>query len=160
IYKPKGNIGNTFESCTIKNCDFGYFALGDYDDSACHKREMHAGCDRILGGNFEECSHAAIYVNGGGEEGYGQLIVDGTVIGTNHGFRILIRLSKTSVERMTTAAVELRSLWLEDTGGYWDENLPPKEKWIPTTNLTIEGIPYTRAYACYFEEVRSVMITG
>lgn len=111
VHKPKGNIGNVFDECWWHDNKFAYYAKGFYNGST-HK-EMHAGCDKFLGGNIELSKLAGIYVDAGGNEGYGQLIVDGTSIESNPGFGILVKLSSTSSNRMTITAVELRNVWTE-----------------------------------------------
>lgn len=141
IYKPDGNIGNSFTNCNFSENNFGYFAQGVISPI-----EMHAGCDQFLGGSMNDTMLAAIYINAGDDLDYGQLIVDGTVIQFNPGFGILIKISPTSVKRMTVNAVELRNIWMEGNA--------------TETDIWIDGVNYPECYDYYFEQVRSVAITG
>lgn len=101
IYKPKGNIGNSYTNCFITDNDFGYYAV-DFSD-------MHAGCEIFKGGQIAGNSHAAMYV--GVDYFYGQVIIDGTIIEGNPGFGIYLRLR--SAGRMMFTPMEIRNVWVE-----------------------------------------------
>lgn len=101
IYKPKGNIGNTYTNCLIAGNDYGYYAV-DFIN-------MHAGCEIFKGGHIEGSSHAAIYVNA--NYFYGQVIIDGTIIEGNQGFGIYLKLKNTG--QMMFTPMEIRNVWVE-----------------------------------------------
>jgi hypothetical protein len=105
---------------------------------------MHAGNDRFLGGHVQDCDSAGICVNASAVGGYGQLIIDGTIIENNTGFGIFVKLGA-NLNRMTVATVELRNIWTEGNA--------------TASSVTIDSQTYT-PQDYYFEQVRSVTITG
>ncbi|HTN45194.1 MAG TPA: hypothetical protein VL098_02520 [Flavipsychrobacter sp.] len=137
IYKSAGNIGNTYSNCLLEYNDFGYFATDN--------EYMHAGCDRFLGGHIEHNDLAGICVINKKDE-YGQLIVDGTIIESNAGFGIFVKSPNTGTERMLKVVVDLRDVWTESNGNAQD--------------IEIDNITYPVAYDYYFEQIRSVAISG
>ncbi len=106
IFKPKGNIGNSYEGCLFAGNNFGYYAQ---TYTPIGLPGMHAGCDRFIGGHIEGSSHAGIYVHANGQ--YGQVIIDGTIIEYNQGFGIFIKTE--SEARATFTPVEIRNIWME-----------------------------------------------
>lgn len=135
IYKPMGNIGNSYINCTWRDNDFGYYAT---DDPA-----MHAGCERFIGGSIEGSEYAGICVVASGQ--YGQLIIDGIVIETNPGFGIFVKLTTTA--QMTFGSVEVRNCWMEGNR-------------TSVNPITIDNVTYQPGdiFDYYYEGVRSVSL--
>ncbi|KKK72508.1 hypothetical protein LCGC14_2903180, partial [marine sediment metagenome] len=57
IYKPNGSIGDQILTCTVKNCNYGYFA----EDSTAPIQ--HPGASRIQAGMWNGHRKAAIYIS-------------------------------------------------------------------------------------------------
>jgi hypothetical protein len=137
IYKPYGNIGNSYENCSWDSNDFGYYAVG--------VSNMHSGSDRFLGGHMGGSANVGIYLTCAID--FGQLIIDGITIENNPGFGILIRLS--SVAKITGNAIDLRNVWMENNA-------------TTSTSITIGPTTYPASdvRGLRFEGVRSVALTN
>jgi len=131
--KPTGNIANELFSTSFSSCNFGYWAKGSSSPT------MHAGCDRILGGEFNSCSLAAIYIDSP-IIGTGQTVIDKTVIENNPGFGVFVKNWATAI-----TPLRLRDVWFEDNA--------------TSGSVTIDGVSYTPR-DIYFENVEYGVIDG
>lgn len=84
VSKPNGNIGNVFRDVTWTNCDYGYYAVGQTSPL------MHAGADEFIGGHFESCALACIYIDSP-QSGTGGTILRGTIMEGNPGFALFVK---------------------------------------------------------------------
>jgi|694.fasta_scaffold129744_2 hypothetical protein len=80
VYKPYGNIGNTFIDCTWQWLNYGYYAQGI-------PILTHAGADTFRGGELNACEIAAICILDA-TPGTGDWNFDKTIIQFNRGFGI------------------------------------------------------------------------
>lgn len=80
VYKPYGNIGNTFVDCTWQWLNYGYYAQGV-------PVLTHAGADTFRGGELNACEIAAICILDA-TPGTGDWNFDKTIIQFNRGFGI------------------------------------------------------------------------
>ena len=103
IYKPYGSIGDEILTCTVKNCNYGYFGK----DSAAPPQIQHPGANRIQGGMWSGHKKAAIYISSDTQNA-GQTIIDGPVIASNVAHGIYI-----DGYNLTPTSSELRSPWFE-----------------------------------------------
>ena len=103
IYKPYGSIGDEILTCTVKNCNYGYFGK----DSAAPPQIQHPGANRIQGGMWSGHKKVAIYISSATQNA-GQTIIDGPVIASNVGWAIYI-----DGYNLTPTSSELRSPWFE-----------------------------------------------
>jgi hypothetical protein len=144
VYKPFGNLGNSYTECLWVSNNYGYWAQG-YNVS---QHWMHAGCDRFIGGEMHSNDYAAIYYTdsvGGGV----QIILDGIIIEGNPGFGLFVKFS--GLARMTAFAISIRNVWFEENGGKGSGS-----DWL-NYQVTIDGVTYD-GKDMYFEGVRSVGI--
>jgi hypothetical protein len=72
VYKPTGNLSNTFANCMLAGNNFGYYAHGFQDiyspptgpmPSPPQGIYMHSGCDKFIGGELLGNYKAGIFVN-------------------------------------------------------------------------------------------------
>ncbi|TNC66855.1 hypothetical protein [Rubellimicrobium roseum] len=131
IRKRFGNIGNIFRSVSVRNCDFGYHAVGQTTPV------MHGGCDLWHGGEIAGCSTAAIYINSP-QVGTGGTEFDGLVVEDNPGMGVFVAAWASSYTPLV-----FRNFWGEKnaTGG----------------NVTIDGLSYApRDF--YLKDAAAVLI--
>jgi hypothetical protein len=118
VYKPYGNIGNTFNSCNFLDSDYHYFALAD------KRTLMHAGCDTFNSCHFESAGKAAVYINN--DIGFtGQTTFNQCVFEANGGFGIFTE----HYGNQAIPPLVINDCWYEANG------LSPK--------VEIEGVTYT-----------------
>lgn len=117
IYKPNGNIGNTYRSPSLSNSNFGYYAVGQASPI------MHAGADIFEGGEANSCALAAFYIDSP-VGGTGGTKWNGTIIEGNPGFGIF---AKNFFDAYTPLVMD---------GVWWEVN-------ATATSVTIDGTPYT-----------------
>ena len=74
IYKPTGNIGNTYSSISVSNSNYGYRVKSSETPL------MHAGNDRFIDAQFNGIAKWAIDLeNTSGSDGFGQFTVDNSI---------------------------------------------------------------------------------
>ncbi|RZL07094.1 MAG: hypothetical protein EOO89_23580, partial [Pedobacter sp.] len=134
IFKSKGNIGNTFLNCTWFLNDFGYYAQG-YNLAT-----MHAGADKFIGGEMHSNSLAAIFLKDH-TDGFGQLILDGTIIEGNPGFGVYIQLS--GAASIVYTSISFNNVWMESNA--------------TSGSVIIDSLSYS-PFEFRFDNVRSVSL--
>ena len=147
IYKPTGNIGNSYTNCLWYDNNYGYWGQGGL---APHF--MHVGCERFIGGQMNSNDFAAIYFYGE-NDGTGQIILDGIIIEGNAGFGIFVRFLYLS--QLMVNAICLRNVWFELNGGHIVED-QEHDFWLDNDILIDSN--YYSGRDMYFEGVRSVRI--
>jgi len=133
FYKPYGNIANELLTTTINSCNYGYWATSSASPV------MHAGNDRIMGGEISNCSLAAIYINSP-QSGTGGTVIDKTIIEDNPGFGLFVKNWSSSI-----TPLKLRDVWFENNA--------------TSGPVTIDGISYTPR-DIYMENVNYAVIDG
>ncbi len=139
IFKPNGNIGNSYIHCSFSNNNFGYFAKS-YNNPQPPPYGVHAGCDRFIGGDIEESMYAAIYIHS--IEQYGQFIIEDVIIGAANGFGVYIVLEGGA--QITQGSIEIHNCWMEGNGA----NSPASQQFpitMPPIGTATQGITYTPA---------------
>ena len=102
INKPTGSIGDHILSTTVKNCNYGYFAV----DST--SPVQHTGANLIRGGEWSGHRKAAMYISNDTETA-GGTIIDGAIIESNVGHGIYV-----DGYNFSYTPLELRNVWFEN----------------------------------------------
>lgn len=162
ISKPSGNIGNTFRSIGINNCDWGYHAISG--------TEMHCGADTLYNFHMNSISTYAVYLNatigasstGGGIGGW--WLKDSIIEGSEGGGVYLKNkpgdcpsapcgISNVWFEAIATAdavnvdgaAIEPRTLHLIDTSIFYAEYSYINSIKLERSNLVTYGCRFDNA---------------
>jgi len=100
INKPNGSIGDQILATTVKNCNYGYFAVDTTGPI------QHVGANRIQGGEWSGNKKAAMYLDS--TQNSGQTIIDGAVVENNVAFGIYVENYN-----LSNVGFELRDVWFE-----------------------------------------------
>lgn len=162
ISKPSGNIGNTFRSIGINNCEWGYHAISG--------TEMHCGADTLYNFHMNSIGTYAVYLNatigasstGGGIGGW--WLKDSIIEGSEGGGIYLKNkpgdcpsapcgISNVWFEAITTAdavnvdgaAIKPRTLHLIDTSIFYAEYSYINSIKLERSNLVTYGCRFDNA---------------
>ena len=157
VYKPHGNIGNSFYNCSWESNNFAYFAQS--------VAGMHSGCDKFIGCHITGTTSAGIYLVND-QFGFGQVILDGTIIEYNPGFGIFIKcitdnsaVPPNDLPKLLNGAIALRDVWLEGNGENY--NVPVDIVPVSITDITgTHNYPVSDLRNFRFDGLRGVTVTG
>ena len=133
IHKPTGNIGNTLRDVSIKDCDYGYYAVASASPL------MHAGCDTLDRVHIAATALAAVYIDSSVSGTGGTKLVD-TIIEANPGFGVFVKNWATGYTPLT-----LDNVWFESNA--------------TSGTVTINGTPYTPV-DLYLENASHVVLVN
>jgi Pectate lyase superfamily protein len=105
IFKRYGAIGNNFDSCSFRLCNYHYKAIGYTGDPG-----DHVGCDTFYKCEFGTAAKASIYIDGNNGGVNGQTIFRDCVFQGNPGFCFYI---KRCLNNQFTPGFIIENTWFE-----------------------------------------------
>ncbi len=126
VYKPTGDIGNSFTNVNFTSNNYGYYAVGQASPT------MHAGADTFRSCEFTFNSLAAIYINCGNVAAGGTSIRD-CILEENPGFGIFVDGYPTSYTPLVMDNVWFERNATSVTVTINDINYTPRDVYLKNT---------------------------
>jgi Pectate lyase superfamily protein len=133
ILKRYGDIGNYFESCSFRNSNYHYKAIGYKGrilPNGVTSPGDHTGCDTFYKCEFGGAFKASIFVDGNGEGVNGQHIFRDCVFQQNTGYAIYV---KNYVQAEFTPGFLISDTWFEF-------NAVNLATFVPSAPVDIDGV--------------------
>ena len=141
INKPTGSIGDHVVDTTVKNCNFGYYAV----DSG--SPVQHTGARRLEGGEWSGNKKAAMYFSSDTQT-TGGTIIDGAIIESNVAHGIYV-----DGWNFAYGALELRNVWFEsNNSGSASIDLGFGNGSEASRDLFMRDVDHTTIKACFVDD--------
>ncbi|EPB9581021.1 phage head-binding domain-containing protein [Escherichia coli] len=150
VYKPKGNIGNTYKHCSYLACNYGHKAVSD--------PTMHVGADTWMDCHFAGINTYSIYLNGavGGPAPGGGLdgvAIRDCIMEASQGGGIYFKGNGLAPVVPPT----ISNVWFELVATATTVTVDGVQQ--APRQLKLENVPVTVAEGCYFNNIELISST-
>lgn len=150
VYKPKGNIGNTYKHCSYLACNYGHKAVSD--------PTMHVGADTWMDCHFAGINTYSIYLNGavgspapgGGLDG---VAIRDCIMEASQGGGIYFKGNGLAPVVPPT----ISNVWFELVATATTVTVDGVQQ--APRQLKLENVPVTVAEGCYFNNIELISST-